>query len=65
MLPAAKKLGADGAGALQLLGEQVVSAAASDFALDEFTYRRGLGQDHPRIDIRGIGFSAGNMRLIH
>ena len=46
------------------LGQKIVSAASSDPAPNEFTDRRRPGQDDARIDIRGVGFAPGNMRLI-
>ena len=46
------------------LGQKVVSAASSDPAPNELTDGRPFGQDNARIDIRGVAFAPGDMRLI-
>ncbi len=46
------------------LGQKIVSAASSDPAPNEFTDGRCLGQDDARIDVRGVVFAPGDMRLI-
>jgi len=48
----------------ETLGQKIVSAASSDPAPNEFTDGRRLGQDDARIDIRGVVFAPGDMRLI-
>jgi len=48
----------------RILGQKIVSAASSDPAPNEFTDRRRFGQDNARIDIRGVTFAPGDMRLI-
>jgi hypothetical protein len=46
------------------LGQKIVSAASSDSAPNKFTHGRRPGQDDARIDIRGVVFASGDMRLI-
>src|SRR4029450_7333535 len=48
----------------RILGQKIVSAASSDPAPNEFTDGRRFGQDNARIDIRGVTFAPGDMRLI-
>jgi hypothetical protein len=47
------------------LSQEIVSAASGDPAPNEFAHRRRLRQNDARIDIRGVRFAAGDMRLIN
>src|SRR5437588_106021 len=47
------------------LRQQIVAATSSDPSPNELADRRGLGQDHTRIDIWSIAFASGDMRLIN
>src|SRR5262245_2193522 len=45
-------------------GQQIVAATASDGPPNKLANRRRLGQNDTGIDIRSIGFSSRNVRLI-
>jgi hypothetical protein len=45
-------------------GQQIVSSTSRDPAPNEFTDGGRFGQDNARIDIRGVAFAPGDMRLI-